>query len=359
MRARGTGCIYLRGRVWWLKYYDREGRARRESSRSESAAEAARLLRRRVGEVASGRHLLGCDVERTTFDDLRRFIFDDYALNARKSADSMRQSFRALAQRFEGRRAHEIDYSELQAYAAERMAEGRQPATVRRELVLLHRAFVLAERAGKATVPRFPTVRVENARSGFFEREQWAAVRAQLAPWLQDVGDFAYLTGWRVMEILALKWRQVDFAAGSLRLEIGMTKTGAGRLCPFAGAPGLRALLERRRAESERIARETARIVPWVFVDAKGSPVFSGKRPKKSLRRAWRAPCARAGVPGRLLHDFRRTAVRNLERAAVGRKVAMDLVGMKTDSIYRRYEIVTEADLAEGMRRLGAYLERK
>lgn len=65
---------------------------------------------------------------------------------------------------------------------------------MRRELVLLHRAFVLAERAGKATVPRFPTVRVENARSGFFEREQWDAVRAQLPPWLQDVGDFAYLT---------------------------------------------------------------------------------------------------------------------------------------------------------------------
>jgi hypothetical protein len=62
-------------------------------------------------------------------------------------------------------------------------------------------------------------------------------------------------------------------------------------------------------------------------------------------------------LSGRLLHDFRRTAVRNLERAAVGRKVAMDLVGMKTDSIYRRYEIVTETDLAEGMRRVSNYLE--
>jgi hypothetical protein len=39
-----------------------------------------------------------------------------------------------------------------------------------------------------------------------------------------------------------------------------------------AGAPG-----------SERLAHETARIVPWVSVDAKGSPLFSGKRPKKSF----------------------------------------------------------------------------
>src|SRR5438552_1484256 len=71
-------------------------------------------------------------------------------------------------------------------------------------------------------------------------------------------------------------------------------------------------------------------------------------RPKKSLRRAWRAACARAGLPGRPLHHFRRTALRNLDRAAVGRKVARALVGMKTDPIYRRYEIVTEADLADG-----------
>lgn len=160
------------------------------------------------------------------------------------------------------------------------------------------------------------------------------------------------------MEILALRWRQVDIAAGTLRLEIGATKSGAGRLCPFAGAPGLRALLERRRAESERLARETARIVPWVFVDAKGSPLFSGKRPKKSLRRAWRRACAAAGQPGRMLHDFRRTAVRNLERTGLPRAAAMALVGHKTESVYRRYDIVSERDLTDAVKGYASGLAR-
>jgi len=60
--------------------------------------------------------------------------------------------------------------------------------------------------------------------------------------------------------------------------------------------------------------------------------------------------CKAAGVPGRILHDFRRTAVRNLERAGVSRSAAMAMVGHKTESIYRRYAIVedirvTDADI--------------
>lgn len=59
-------------------------------------------------------------------------------------------------------------------------------------------------------------------------------------------------------------------------------------------------------------------------------------------------------MPGKLVHDFRRTAVRNLERAGVPRSVAMKLTGHKTESIYRRYAIVSETDLAEGVEKLAA-----
>ncbi len=57
---------------------------------------------------------------------------------------------------------------------------------------------------------------------------------------------------------------------------------------------------------------------------------------------------------GRIPHDFRRTAVRNLERAGVSRSVAMQLTGHKTESVYRRYAIVAEQDLRDGVEKLAA-----
>jgi integrase len=66
----------------------------------------------------------------------------------------------------------------------------------------------------------------------------------------------------------------------------------------------------------------------------------------------WKTACKAAGVPGRLAHDFRRTAVRNLERRGVPRSVAMKITGHRTEAVYRRYAIVSDADLQEATLRL-------
>jgi integrase len=64
--------------------------------------------------------------------------------------------------------------------------------------------------------------------------------------------------------------------------------------------------------------------------------------------------CKAAGLPGRLVHDFRRTAVRNLEGAGVSRSAAMKLTGHKTEAVYRHYAIVDSTMLREVVDKLGA-----
>lgn len=106
----------------------------------------------------------------------------------------------------------------------------------------------------------------------------------------------------------------------------------------------LRAVLEAQREHTRAVERQTGRIVPWVF-HRDGQPI-------RDFRKSWQTACRRAGVPGRLRHDFRRTAVRNLERSRVPRSAAMAMTGHQTESVYRRYAIVDEAVLREVGERL-------
>jgi integrase len=377
MRARGTGMVYQKTRngktcgPWWIKYYAR-GKCHRESSKRLGVpglkSDAERLLKQRLGEVASGQRLIGRERERTKFEDLRALIVADYEFNNRKSIDSVRQSFRALAKRFAGWRACDITFDELASYRDSRRAK---PATIRRELSILHRAFKLAKQRGMAEIPEFPRTEVDNARIGFFEPEQWHAVRAQLSGDLRDLGDFMYLTGWRVMEVLTLPWRGIERTSGFIRLPGVMTKNKRARAFPFEGFPKLEALIDRRQRATETAQRKSKRIIPWVFHNSKGEPFFGGdRRPKRSFRRAWRRACDRAAklairkgrldlatLSSRIPHDFRRTAVRNLERAGVSRGVAMELVGHKTQSVYQRYDIVSESDLFQGAQKLSEFFQ--
>ncbi|MEP7304165.1 MAG: hypothetical protein ABJA98_01480 [Acidobacteriota bacterium] len=88
-------------------------------------------------------------------------------------------------------------------------------------------------------------------------------------------------------------------------------------------------------------------IRPYVFCRGGGQPI-------KSFYTRWAEACGQVGCPGRIPLDMRRTTVRNLNRAGVPETVAMKITGHKTRSVFDRYDITSEEDLADASRKLQA-----
>lgn len=342
------GCLYKRKQkladgtyrelpTIWLKYYQ-GGRAVRESTGTTKETVARRMLRTREGDVEHGIPIVP-QMGKITFDDAATDLLNDYTVNGRKTHDDAKRRIELhLKLTFKGKRLISITTADIRAYVVARQHAGAKPATINRELSALKRMFTLAVQAGKLHAkPHIPMLQEDNVRRGFFEPAQFDAVRAHLPAEIRPVVTFAYLTGWRLRsEILGLEWRQVDWTGRVVRLDPGTTKNREGRSFPFTAA--LETLLKDQKAEHDRL-KAKGRIVALVFHR-------DGER-IRTFRGAWKTACTAAGVPGRILHDFRRTAVRNLERAGVPRSAAMAMVGHKTEAIYRRYAIVDAGALRD------------
>jgi integrase len=338
------GELRQRGRIWWIRYY-RDGRRFEESSKSEKKQAAIDLLKIREGDIARGVPVTS-RMGRLKFDEAVQAVVADYKMNGRDTVKHVERRIKLhLGPAFAGLRMSAITTAKLTAYAVDRQTAGASNAEINRELAIVKRAFRLAMQAGTLmTRPHIPMLGEASARRGFFEPWQLEAVRAHLPNALQPVVTFAYLTGWRVMsEVLPLEWRAVDWEAREVRIDPGAAKSGEPRVYPFTD--DVEAVLTTQRAERDRL-RLAGTLVPYVF-HRKGKRI-------RNFYTAWTAACTAAQIPGRLLHDFRRSAVRNLELRGVPRSTAMAMVGHKTESIYRRYAIVDAGSLRAAAAKINA-----
>jgi integrase len=335
------GCLYRRGKIYWIKYY-RNGKAIMESTQSDKKEVASRLLKQREGEISKG-EIPGIYFDRVIFDELAEDILADYRINQKKTLIKAERSVKNLKKSFGGMRVTVITTDKIKTYIEDRMAKGLSNASINRELAALKRMLHLGARSTPpkvGRVPFIPMLKESNVRKGFFEHEEFIALREALPFPLDTAATFAYHTGWRRGEIFGLTWDKVDLKQGIIRLDPGMTKNDEARTVYLN-----RELMEAMR--SLHVQRQIGS--PYVF-HRNGKPIVE-------FRDAWDKACRKAGLQGMLFHDLRRTAVRNLVRAGVPERVAMQISGHKTRIVFDRYNIVNQEDLREAARKQQAYVE--
>ena len=341
------GMIYKRGKVWWVKYY-KNGKSFRESSNSTKKMVAKKFLDRREGEIAQGK-VPGVQFEKTSFEELAEDFLRDYRINKRKSLVRAERSVNHLNKFFEGSKATQITTPRINIYIESRLDRGAAHATINRELSALKRMLNIGAQQTPPKVDRVPHIKMlkeNNVREGFFEHNEFLAVRNHLPDHLKPVATFGYTSGWRLDEILSLPWGQVDRHNGCARLETGDTKNDDARTIYFD------AELEAMFNELWQKRRLTQNFSKYVFLNAKGTNRMY------RFDKAWKKACGKAGID-RLFHDFRRTAVRNMVRSGIPEGVAMQITGHKTRSVFERYNIVNDDDLKKAAKSQEEYLAKQ
>ena len=375
-RTRGDGRVFTRkgSAFLWCAYYLR-GKEFRESTGETDQQRAEKFLKRRLKEVGADQigkaTFVGPQQERMKVCKLLDALDGDYKLRG-KDSPQFRAHLKHIREYFGAWRAVEVSAEAVDKYISRRQEAGSAAATINRSRQLLAQAFKLAvDRKHLSTAPQIRHLSEKgNARQGFFADADFHALLGKLPAYLRDFVQFGYLTGWRKGEIASLRWSDVEGDVVRLRAE--NAKNGEARTVTLGG--DLAEVIERRKSDRQVKTENGTLLAAYVF-HHRGEPIGD-------FRKSWATACLAAGLgrfvcdrcnqtskgqrceacncdaryTGRIFHDFRRTAVRNMVRAGVPERVAMTISGHKTRSIFDRYNIVNEADLREAMQRTQEYL---
>ncbi|MGA7449106.1 MAG: site-specific integrase [Terriglobales bacterium] len=338
---------------WFAQYYGADGRQHRVSTETPVKQKALAFLRKLMADRDRGLSPI-TDARKITYGDLRAGLLASYVERGNRSLAvraNGEETIAGLPQldaffKFDpknpGPSVIHITVDTGREFVKARQSENPPAgaAVINRSLACLRRMLRIAHEDGKIqSVPVIRLLKEPPARTGFLELKKFDELVALLPTHLRPLIQFLYWCGVRLGEALQIEWPQVDLERRIIRLH--ETKNDEPRVVPL---PSVLVMLL-----SE--------------IEPKRGRVFDGT----NLRKEWITACAACGLghkievkdkpydpryEGLIVHDLRRSAVRNLVNAGVPETVAMKISGHKTRSVFDRYAIASESDLTKAMRRV-------
>ena len=364
-----SGGIMLRKGHWYARIVVKG----RQKWRSAPTKEAAQLLLGRMREDAARERVDLPKVQRDTLADFApRYM--TWAKTRKDSWARDEMSLRNLTGALGHFRLSELTIARVEAYmrdrrqvetvssvrAREAFARARKarkvaptatapaakmlsPATVNREVACLRGLLSYAVKVGdleRNPIAGIVLFREAPGRMPTLEPEDEGRLIAALPPWMQTMFRLAVLTGCRQGEIIALRWRHVDFDHSILTVED--SKSGEARRVPLH--PSLAAELRARRGTADgwvipmpgdagRIDRKTGKALP---------PIRDAHTVSQAFRRAAR----RIGRPDLRWHDTRHLAGSRLLATGASLPEVAATLGHKTLAMSKRYTHVSPVRLA-------------
>jgi integrase len=389
---RGDGRIFKRGETYWIGLYV-DGKQVRESAKTKDLGKAEKYLalRRKQANahaVKSSIPFITARQHSRTIQQLMEALSTHLKAEERLSTP-VKCTISKITAKFGSMRATSLTAADINKWIKERRGDGihgEKKATINRTTQLLLQGFRFAKLPlpGPEDITRFDER--DNVRKGFFVEPEIRRVMARLPQAVADLTLFAWLTGWRKNEITSLEWKDIEGDCIVLRAE--KAKNGFARSVPLSDE--LAELIDRRKA-AQPVERQGVLTLSSLIFHRNGEPV-------DNFRKVWMRACIAEGLgkfvcpkciaetgpergqhvyelgekgkcprcqlkfkfsdrkySGRLFHDLRRSAVRDMINAGCPTADAMQVSGHRTMSMFQRYNIRENDDLRRALKRTAEY----
>jgi len=340
------GVVYKRddSAIWWMRYRDKTGRRRLESTKTTDWDEAQREMRERL--AARDNNTLDAirKGKQTTFDEWVEFFLENYSKPPIRAAGTHRANQTALKNlrpMLGTLKLVDIDASLIEGYLRNRIAQRRRvrrkagvvelgilkPTTAHQEFRVLRRIFSVAVKkklcpANPCAAVEFP-VRLKGLfRPHYMTWTEQTKIEEHASAYLRNVIRIITETGLRVYkELASMKKEQVDLANMVVFIADSKTPTGV------AEVP-----LTEIAVEAFRSQIDLAGPGPWIFPS-------DGNRTghQTEFKKTWRTTLRKAGVPYFRLYDLRSTYATRLSAGGVADEWVTQLLRQTDAKVFKKY----------------------
>jgi integrase len=345
MAKWGQGTVYKRGKTYWIKYYQ-NGKPYYESAKSDKYADASRLLAERMGDVAKGKPA-GLRFDKVMLSELIQDLKDFYKHKERKT----RPRIKRIKEFFGNYRVVDVTSSAVTQFINSRKEQGAANGTINRDLAALRKMLNLGAKASPPKVDRVLLIEdlpEAEPKDNFFEDEDFYALLENLPEHIRSIAGFAYWTGWRLGQIRKLEWSMVNLKEREINAPGKITKNKEPHKI-YMAEPLYDIIMDQHNKRNlgcryvfHREGKQVKDIRFSWNVACRDAGLGYGYKLNKKYAETWERRNLQVGPT---VHDFRRTAVRNLIRAGVPQSIAKKITGHKTDAVFERYNITDRKDL--------------
>ena len=247
-------------------------------------------------------------------------------------------------------RVVDITSDKITKFINTRKEAGAANGTINRSLAALRTMLNLGAEANPRKVEnvlKFEDLPESEPKEGFLEDDDFYALLENLPEHLKGLVEFAYWTGWRLGQIRKLKWSMLNLNERVIYAPGSITKNKKPHAIYLADPlyEIIRDRHSKRNLGCHYVFHKDGKQIKDIRFSWNVASRAANLGYGYSLNKSYESKWERKYQPGPTIHDFRRTAARNLIRVGVAQSIAKKITGHKTDTVFERYNIIDTRDL--------------